>query len=117
LLLPCGYNIAMRSTCIALLAVSACLAGSQTSPRTKAEKTCLANRQTIANAVQATRVQRRLSNYGSLMGPVVANKFPDLRDVPICLGAGKYFVLPVKKDDASNYRVRCSVHGDFQPGR
>jgi type IV pilus assembly protein PilA len=74
-------------------------------------KTCRANMQTIANAVQANRVKTRASTYynGAVNAAAVASggALEDLQSVPQCPNAGTYSV------DASTapYTVHCSVTG------
>ena len=48
-------------------------------------KVCRANMQTIANAVQASRVRTNAANYGALItGGVTVANLPDLNAVPQC---------------------------------
>src|SRR5579884_1081613 len=52
------------------------------------KKTCRANMQTIANAVQAARVKNVSANYNSFAGAVSTTLEPDLQSVPICPNGG-----------------------------
>src|SRR5437773_7752795 len=53
------------------------------------KKTCRANMQTIANAVQAARVKTNAANYGALItAGVTTASLADLQAVPICPNAG-----------------------------
>jgi type IV pilus assembly protein PilA len=91
-------------------------------------KTCRANMQTIANAVQAARVKGSLANYASFAGLVTVVLEPDLQSVPICPNTGTYNVVivgPVKDAKgvdtvlpAGSFGVTCSAatHGGFIPG-
>lgn len=83
------------------------------------KKTCRANMQTIANAVQAARVKNNYSNYGTLItaGVTVAN-LPDLLAVPICPTGGTYTLANGSSSDNTTFKVSCSAtgHGTFQPG-
>jgi len=85
-------------------------------------KVCRANMQTIANAVQASRVRTNAANYGTLItaGVTVAN-LPDLNAVPICPSAGNYTLANGNSADNTTFKVACSyatgtAHGTFQPG-
>ena len=79
------------------------------------KKTCRANLQTIANAVQAARVENRLADYSTLLGAVSVAKEPDLQSVPKCPTTGSY---TVEAGTTGPYKVTCSVsaHGSFEPG-
>src|SRR5215510_5391684 len=48
------------------------------------KKTCRANMQTIANAVQAARIKNNSSDYSSFVGSVSTTLEPDLQAVPLC---------------------------------
>src|SRR5579864_9540127 len=56
-------------------------------------KTCRANLQTIANAVQAARVKGVLADYSSFTGAVSVAKEPDLQAVPVCPTSGTYSII------------------------
>lgn len=82
-------------------------------------RTCRANEQTIANAIQAAKVINRASNYGTWIGAAVNNaNEPDLQSTPICPNAGTYSVANGSSGDNTTYKVVCSVaaHGSFEPG-
>src|SRR5579859_1755688 len=57
------------------------------------KKTCRANMQTIANAVQAARVKNVSANYSSFVGAVSVTNEPDLQAVPICPNGGSYTIV------------------------
>lgn len=78
-------------------------------------KTCRANMQTIANAVQAARISGNLPDYSTLASTNVATdiaNYPDLKAAPSCPTTGTYSIVLV----GSSYKVNCTNHGDFQPG-
>jgi type IV pilus assembly protein PilA len=83
------------------------------------KKTCRANMQTIANAVQAARVKASVSNYGTLItaGVTVIN-LPDLTAVPVCPNAGAYTLTNGSSLDNTTFKVVCSATGhlSFEPG-
>jgi len=55
------------------------------------KKTCRANMQTIANAVQAARIKSGAADYGALItGGVSTTNLPDLTAVPFCPSTGAY---------------------------
>ena len=88
-----------------------------------AEKgTCRANMQTIANAVQAQKVNDRAANYATEIGATVgAGVEKDLQSTPVCPNGGTYTVLNGVSADNTTFQVHCSVAahdvpGDFQPG-
>jgi type IV pilus assembly protein PilA len=85
-------------------------------------KVCRANMQTIANAVQASRVRTNAANYGALItGGVTVANLPDLNAVPQCPSAGAYTLANGNTADNTTFKVSCSyvtgtAHGTFQPG-
>ncbi|MCW3095372.1 MAG: hypothetical protein JWL77_990 [Chthonomonadaceae bacterium] len=83
-------------------------------------KTCRANLQTIANAVEAARVKSGSTDYTALIaGGVTAGNIPDLSVIPICPSGGAY-TLADGTGGATSFKVRCSygtnLHGTFEPG-
>ena len=80
-----------------------------------AKRVCLANRQTLANAVQAHRVKTRKS-----LAELVALALPkaydalDLVVMPQCHMGGEYSV----EEAGEKFGIRCSLpeHGRFVPG-
>jgi type IV pilus assembly protein PilA len=83
------------------------------------KKVCRANMQTIANAVQASRVRTNAANYGALItGGVTTTNLPDLNAVPVCPSAGSYTLADGNSSDTTTFKVACSFagHGTFQPG-
>ena len=80
------------------------------------KKTCRANMQTIANAVQAARVAGNLADYSTLVssdvGTDIAN-YPNLTAVPVCPTGGTYSIATA----TGGFKVSCTNHGDFQPGK
>lgn len=77
-------------------------------------RTCRANLQTIANAVQAAKVSGKLANYSTFVGAVDITLEPDLQSVPKCPTNGAYTVATT----TAGYKVVCSdaAHGSFEPG-
>jgi len=96
------------------------------------KKTCRANMQTIANAVQARYVQNNgAGGYAAVSGTVNAafcgpgNTLPDLQAPPVCPTGGVYSVAvgdgALKSDSgtvvpATQFLVECTLHGNFAPG-
>ena len=92
------------------------------------KKTCRANMQTIANAVQAARVKTVAANYNAFVGGVSTANEPDLQAVPICPNGGTYSIITSGTCNdangssvtipASSFGVTCtfSGHGGFIPG-
>ena len=82
------------------------------------KKTCRANMQTIANAVQAGRVKNNSADYSSFVGSVTTTLEPDLSSVPTCPLAGAYTIANGNSANATTFKVSCSAtgHGTFQPG-
>jgi len=93
-----------------------------------AKKTCRANMQSIANAVQAARVMARAPDYSGYAGAVSIAKEPDLGSVPVCPNGGKYTIVTSGSlldgngvsvaVPAGGFGVSCSAAGDggFIPG-
>ena len=93
-------------------------------------KTCRANQQTIANAVQAARVKNVYADYSSFSGAVTTALEPDLQAVPSCPNGGTYsVVVSGTVNDGNNpsvaqtvsagiFGVKCSAtgHNGFIPG-
>lgn len=81
-------------------------------------KTCRANMQTIANAVQASKVRTLAANYSTYDGSVSTTNEPDLNSVPICPNGGTYSIANGNSGDNTTFKVSCSTasHGTFQPG-
>ena len=83
------------------------------------KKVCRANQQTIANAVQASRVRLNPADYTALIaGGVTTTNLPDLNAVPVCPDAGTYSLANGNSGSATTFKVSCSYagHGTFQPG-
>lgn len=87
------------------------------------KKTCRANMQTIANAVQAARIKSAASDYGTLItGGVTTTNLPDLTAVPVCPSAGAYTLANGSSSSTATFKVQCSfgtgptAHGKFEPG-
>ena len=85
-------------------------------------KTCRANMQTIANAVQAARVKAVAADYTTWIGATVgpANE-PDLQATPVCPNAGTYTIAQGSSASNTTFKVVCSyagppAHGSFEPG-
>jgi type IV pilus assembly protein PilA len=82
-------------------------------------KTCRANLQTIANAVQSARVRTNAIDYGALIaGGVTIANLPDLYNVALCPSGGVYTLSDGSSGTDSTFKVSCSVaaHGTFEPG-
>src|SRR5947209_19633632 len=83
------------------------------------KKTCRANLQTIANAVQAAKIKAISANYATIItdGVTIAN-LPDLQAVPICPPGGAYTLANGSSASATTFKVQCSAtgHGKFEPG-
>ena len=86
------------------------------------KKTCRANMQTIANAVQAARVKSGASDFTTLIaGGVNTGNLPDLTAAPACPVAGNTaYTLTAGTGGVTSFKVLCStgltVHGKFEPG-
>src|SRR5580692_6303839 len=83
------------------------------------KKVCRANMQTIANAVQASRVRLNPADYTALIaGGVTTTNLPDLNAVPVCPTAGTYSLANGNSGNATTFKVSCTAtgHGTFQPG-
>ncbi len=87
------------------------------------KKTCRANLQTIANAVQAARIKSGAADYGTLItaGVTVIN-LPDLTAVPACPNSGAYTLANGSSASTATFQVKCGygtgtgAHGKFEPG-
>ena len=87
------------------------------------KKTCRANMQTIANAVQAARIKSGAADYGTLItGGVAIATLPDLTAVPVCPNAGAYSLANGSSASTATFQVKCAygtgagAHGKFEPG-
>ena len=92
------------------------------------KKVCRANMQTIANAVQASRVRTNAANYATWIGSAStawagsSGTLPDLNAAPVCPSAGTYTIANGNTADNTTFKVLCSfgtgatAHGTFQPG-
>lgn len=82
------------------------------------KKTCRSNMQTIANAVQASRVKGNLPDYSSFVGSVNTTLEADLQALPVCPTSGTYTIANGTSGNSSTFKVVCSVssHGSFEPG-
>ena len=81
-------------------------------------KTCRANLQTIANAVQAYRVKNRLADYSTITVAVLVGASLDLQATPICPTNGTYSLAGAggAGSPGATYSVKCTNHGKFEPG-
>lgn len=86
-------------------------------------KTCRANMQTIANAVQAARVKSGASDYTTIIaGGVTTTNLADLTAVPFCPNSGAYSLANGSSSSAATFKVQCNfgtgaaAHGKFEPG-
>jgi len=80
------------------------------------KKTCRANLQTIANAVQSKYVKDQAADYSQFVGAVAPATEPDLQSTPKCPTAGTYTVENGVGGTSATYRVKCTNHGTFEPG-
>ena len=93
------------------------------------KKTCRANMQTIANAVQAARVRTNPADYTSIItkssialdilaADAAAGSLTDLQSVPACPNGGHYTLTIGSSGSATTFKVVCSTaaHGTFEPG-
>jgi type IV pilus assembly protein PilA len=89
------------------------------------KKTCRANMQTIANAVQAARIKGAASDYATIIGggnTVNTANLPDLLAVPTCPNAGAYSLANGSSGSGTTFQVKCGygtgagAHGKFEPG-
>jgi type IV pilus assembly protein PilA len=94
------------------------------------KKTCRANMQTIANAVQAARVKSGSADFTAFIvtaaGVITAGStgnVPDLNAMPICPNGGTYTIVNGTSTPANtSFKVSCSLggatptHGTFEPG-
>ncbi|MCW3095374.1 MAG: hypothetical protein JWL77_992 [Chthonomonadaceae bacterium] len=88
-------------------------------------KTCRANMQTIANAVQAARVKNATADFASWITAATitagtTGNVPDLNAVPTCPSGGAYTIVQGSGVANSSFKVSCSygttLHGTFEPG-
>ena len=85
------------------------------------KKTCRANMQTIANAVQAARVKSGAADFSGFIGAVTTTLEPDLQAVPTCPVAGNTAYAIAAGTTSTSFKVTCSstgpnAHGSFEPG-
>jgi type IV pilus assembly protein PilA len=81
-------------------------------------KTCRANMQTIANAVQASRVKNQYNDYSVLIANgVTTASLLDLVLLPVCPAGGSYTITNGSSGNAQTFKVNCSIttHGTFEP--
>ncbi len=84
------------------------------------KKTCRANMQTIANAVQSARVKSDAINYNAIISScassVTTAALPDLQYIPQCPDGGDYSLSAGIV--TGGFAVECSYgnHGSFEPG-
>jgi len=81
------------------------------------KKTCRANMQTVANAVQAYRVKTR----NSAAVPTMAQLLPDLGAAPICPKSNTNTYTIALVGAGPSFNVTCpdnanTAHGSFEPG-
>ena len=88
------------------------------------KKTCRANMQTIANAVQAAHTKNQTGatpelDYANYIGAVTTVLEPDLKSLPVCPTNGTYSIAQGSSADNTTFAVACSVadHGSFEPGK
>src|ERR1041385_7779735 len=79
------------------------------------KKTCRANMQTIANAVQAAKVSGRKSDYATLLGATSgAPTEPDLQSTPVCPSAGVIRILRETSGSNPTFKIVCTNHCSFE---
>lgn len=84
------------------------------------KKTCRANMQTIANAVQSVRVESDAINYNAIISSCASSvstaALPDLQNIPRCPDGGDYSLSAGIV--TGGFAVECSYgnHGSFEPG-
>jgi prepilin-type N-terminal cleavage/methylation domain-containing protein len=82
------------------------------------KRTCQANMQTIANAVQAARVENNGANYAAFIGNTVnATNEPDLQSTPVCPTGGTYTIANGSSGDNTTFEVKCTNHGIYILGQ
>ncbi len=82
-------------------------------------KSCRANMQTIANAVQSARVRAGALDYSTLIaGGVTATSLTDFQHIPVCPAGGTFTLSMGHSGDNSTFKVSCSYgdHGTFEAG-
>src|SRR5947208_16202946 len=81
------------------------------------KKTCRANMQTIATAVQAAKVKSRSPDYSGYIGQTIdAAHEADLQSTPVCPSAGTYSLINGSSGSATTFKVSCTTHATFEPG-
>lgn len=81
------------------------------------KKTCRANLQTIAGAVNATRVKTIASDFAAIIASGVnSTNLPDIPAIPICPTAGTYSLANGSSGDVTTFKVLCTNHGSYEPG-
>src|SRR5579864_8689636 len=71
-------------------------------------KTCRANMQTIANAIQAARVKAAAADYSAYISQAInSTNEPDLLTTPKCPSAGTYTVIQGNSKDNTTFAVSC----------
>ena len=94
-----------------------------------ARKACRANMQTIANAVQESRVKKDVDDYSIWIGTPstgwagVSGTMPSLSTVPACPSGGTYSLNQGSTGDNTSFKVACTcvpsvgnAHSTFDPG-
>ena len=81
-------------------------------------KTCRANMQTIANAVQASKVRNMNLDYASYMGSFSTANVPDLSAIPQCPLNGTYSLSVGSSGSNTTFKINCTMpgHNTFEPG-
>src|SRR5437016_5888324 len=70
------------------------------------KKTCRANLQTIANAVQAARVKAVATDFATIIAAGVSTgNLPDLQAVPICPTGGSYSLANGSSGSGTTFKV------------
>src|SRR5437667_52059 len=108
----CGFTLIELLVVVLILAIlmAVALPAYLSAVADSSKKTCRANMQTIANAVQARRVKDRLTDYSFAIGQAVnSTNEPDLPATPICPDGGAYSVIA--GTTAGNFAVSCDHAG------
>ncbi len=80
-------------------------------------KTCRANLQTIAGAVNASRVRTVAADFAAIIsGGLTSANLPDLASIPICTTGGTYSLSNGSSGNAMTFKVTCTNHGSYEPG-
>ena len=116
-----GFTLVEMLIVVLIIAVLMAVATPQylSTQQNASKRACRANMQTIANAVQASRVANHTTDYSNYIGkPVDSAHEQDLSATPVCTANGTYSIAQGNSSDNTTFKVVCSAagHGTFQPG-